>query len=63
MWWLEARLSTVHEGQEKKKADECEYDYGKSKTRTQIHRETIVKLKHRIRELEDPEYVSTSVTL
>lgn len=46
-----------------KKADGCEYDDGKGKTRTQILRETIVKLEHRIRELEDPEYVSTSVTL
>lgn len=46
-----------------KKADGCEYDDGKGKTRTQILRETIVKLEHRIRELEDPEYVSPSVTL
>jgi len=46
-----------------KKADGCEYDDGKGKTRTQILRETIIKLEHRIRELEDPEYVSTSITL
>ncbi|PPQ68192.1 hypothetical protein CVT25_015024 [Psilocybe cyanescens] len=46
-----------------KKSDGCEYDDGKGKTRTQILRETIVKLEHRIRELEDPEYVSPSVTL
>lgn len=46
-----------------KKADGCEYDDGKGKTRTQILRETIVKLEQRVRELEDPEYVSPSVTL
>jgi hypothetical protein len=46
-----------------KKADGCEYDDGKGKTRTQILRETIAKLEHRVRELEDPEYVSSAVTL
>ncbi|KAF8973313.1 hypothetical protein BDZ97DRAFT_1912864 [Flammula alnicola] len=46
-----------------KKADGCEYDDGKGKTRTQILRETIAKLEQRIRELEDPEYISPSITL
>ncbi|KAF8161055.1 hypothetical protein B0H34DRAFT_653334 [Crassisporium funariophilum] len=46
-----------------KKGDCCEYDDGKGKTRTQLLRETIVKLEQRIRELEDPDYVSSSVTL
>lgn len=46
-----------------KKADCCEYDDGKGKTRTQILRETIVKLEQRVKELEDPEYISPSVTL
>ncbi|KIM40057.1 hypothetical protein M413DRAFT_73484 [Hebeloma cylindrosporum] len=46
-----------------KKADGCEYDDGKGKTRTQILRETIVKLEQRVKELEDPEYISPSVTL
>ncbi|KAG9220372.1 hypothetical protein CCMSSC00406_0006637 [Pleurotus cornucopiae] len=46
-----------------KKADGCEYDDGKGKTRTQILRETIARLENRIRELEDPEYISPAVTL
>ncbi|CAK5265903.1 unnamed protein product [Mycena citricolor] len=46
-----------------KKGDACEYDDGKSKTRTQILRETIVRLEHRVRELEDPEYLSPAVAL
>ncbi|KDQ55715.1 hypothetical protein JAAARDRAFT_691687 [Jaapia argillacea MUCL 33604] len=46
-----------------KKADACEYDDGKGKTRTQILREHISRLEQRIRELEDPEYTSPSVTL
>ncbi|KAK0505291.1 hypothetical protein EDD18DRAFT_1399387 [Armillaria luteobubalina] len=46
-----------------KKADCCEYDDGKGKTRTQILKETIARLEHRIRELEDPEYVSPAITL
>ncbi|TFK44660.1 hypothetical protein BDQ12DRAFT_29250 [Crucibulum laeve] len=46
-----------------KKGDVCEYDDGKGKTRTQILRETIVKLEQRVRELEDPDYVSPVVTL
>jgi hypothetical protein len=46
-----------------KKPDACEYDDGKGKTRTQLLRETIVRLEQRIRELEDPDYVSSSVTL
>ncbi|KXN90636.1 hypothetical protein AN958_03876 [Leucoagaricus sp. SymC.cos] len=46
-----------------KKPDACEYDDGKGKTRTQIMRETIARLERRVRELEDPEYVSPAVTL
>ncbi|KZP34452.1 hypothetical protein FIBSPDRAFT_906516 [Athelia psychrophila] len=46
-----------------KKPDACEYDDGKGKTRTQILRENITRLEQRIRELEDPEYTSASVTL
>jgi hypothetical protein len=46
-----------------KKAEACEYDDGKGKTRTQILRETIIKLEQRVKELEDPEYISPSVTL
>ncbi|KAJ3563309.1 hypothetical protein NP233_g9022 [Leucocoprinus birnbaumii] len=46
-----------------KKPDACEYDDGKGKTRTQIMRETISRLERRVRELEDPEYVSPAVTL
>ncbi|KIM78836.1 hypothetical protein PILCRDRAFT_576092 [Piloderma croceum F 1598] len=46
-----------------KKPDACEYDDGKGKTRTQILRESITRLEQRIRELEDPEYTSPSVTL
>jgi hypothetical protein len=46
-----------------KKGDACEYDDGKGKTRTQLLRENIVRLEQRIRELEDPEYISPAVTL
>ncbi|KAL0575798.1 hypothetical protein V5O48_006176 [Marasmius crinis-equi] len=46
-----------------KKSDGCEYDDGKGKTRTQILRETIGRLEQRVRELEDPEYVSPAVQL
>ncbi|TFK54579.1 hypothetical protein OE88DRAFT_1655324 [Heliocybe sulcata] len=46
-----------------KKGDSCEYDDGKGKTRTQLLRENITRLEQRIRELEDPEYTSPSVTL
>ncbi|KAJ8518305.1 hypothetical protein ONZ45_g4594 [Pleurotus djamor] len=46
-----------------KKSDGCEYDDGKGKTRTQILRETIARLENRIRELEDPDYISPGVTL
>ncbi|KAJ7141101.1 hypothetical protein C8R44DRAFT_866755 [Mycena epipterygia] len=46
-----------------KKGETCEYDDGKGKTRTQLLRETIVRLEQRVRELEDPEYVSPAVTL
>ncbi|KAJ7502505.1 hypothetical protein B0H11DRAFT_640842 [Mycena galericulata] len=46
-----------------KKGETCEYDDGKGKTRTQLLRETIVRLERRVRELEDPEYVSPAVTL
>ncbi|KAL1746447.1 hypothetical protein HDZ31DRAFT_34192 [Schizophyllum fasciatum] len=42
-----------------KKADCCEYDDGKGKTRTQLLRENIARLEARIRELEDPDHVST----
>ena len=41
-----------------KKADCCEYDDGKGKTRTQLLRENIARLEARIRELEDPDSVS-----
>ncbi|KAH0588841.1 hypothetical protein H2248_004636 [Termitomyces sp. 'cryptogamus'] len=46
-----------------KKAEACEYDDGKGKTRTQLLREHIARLEARIRELEDPEYVSPAVVL
>jgi hypothetical protein len=46
-----------------KKGNVCEYDDGKGKTRTQLLREHIVRLEQRIRELEDPDYVSPAVTL
>ncbi|KAJ6594581.1 hypothetical protein B0H19DRAFT_65665 [Mycena capillaripes] len=46
-----------------KKGESCEYDDGKGKTRTQLLRETIVRLEQRVRELEDPEYISPAVTL
>ncbi|KAJ7162230.1 hypothetical protein C8R46DRAFT_346459 [Mycena filopes] len=46
-----------------KKGETCEYDDGKGKTRTQLLRETIVRLEHRVRELEDPDYISPAVTL
>ncbi|KAF9237442.1 hypothetical protein BU15DRAFT_75985 [Melanogaster broomeanus] len=46
-----------------KKPDTCQYDDGKGKTRTQLLREHIERLEQRIRELEDPEYTSPSVTL
>ncbi|KAI0058127.1 hypothetical protein BV25DRAFT_1912800 [Artomyces pyxidatus] len=49
--------------QRAKKADLCEYDDGKGKTRTQVLRETIAKLEARIKELEDPDRASTSITL
>ncbi|KAG5639105.1 hypothetical protein H0H81_006694 [Sphagnurus paluster] len=46
-----------------KKGDACEYDDGKGKTRTQLLRENILRLEQRIKELEDPEYVSPAVVL
>ncbi|KAG1725281.1 uncharacterized protein EDB91DRAFT_96957 [Suillus paluster] len=46
-----------------KQPDGCQYDDGKGKTRTQLLREHIERLEQRIRELEDPEYTSPSVTL
>ncbi|KAK6996989.1 fungal-trans domain-containing protein [Favolaschia claudopus] len=46
-----------------KKSETCEYDDGKGKTRTQLLRETIVRLEQRVRELEDPDYISPAVTL
>ncbi|KAI0047936.1 hypothetical protein FA95DRAFT_1572220 [Auriscalpium vulgare] len=49
--------------QRAKKGDLCEYDDGKGKTRTQILRETISRLEARIKELEDPDRVSSSITL
>ncbi|TFY71620.1 hypothetical protein EVG20_g1379 [Dentipellis fragilis] len=49
--------------QRAKKGDLCEYDDGKGKTRTQLLRENIARLEARIKELEDPERTSSSVTL
>ncbi|OSD04103.1 hypothetical protein PYCCODRAFT_1466534 [Trametes coccinea BRFM310] len=46
-----------------KKADACEYDDGKGKTRTQIMREHIARLEARVRELENPEQSAPSMTL
>ncbi|KAG6866776.1 hypothetical protein C0991_011435 [Blastosporella zonata] len=46
-----------------KKGEACEYDDGKGKTRTQLLREHIDRLEQRIRELEDPEYISPAVVL
>jgi hypothetical protein len=46
-----------------KKADCCEYDDGKGKTRTQILREHIARLEQRIRELEDPDCASPAIAL
>ncbi|EGO00414.1 hypothetical protein SERLA73DRAFT_73137 [Serpula lacrymans var. lacrymans S7.3] len=46
-----------------KKPECCQYDDGRGKTRTQLLRENIERLEQRIRELEDPEYTSPSVTL
>ncbi|KAJ7213038.1 hypothetical protein GGX14DRAFT_619987 [Mycena pura] len=46
-----------------KKGETCEYDDGKGKTRTQILRETILRLEQKVRDLEDPDYVSPAVTL
>ncbi|KAI0364440.1 hypothetical protein BV20DRAFT_1107388 [Pilatotrama ljubarskyi] len=46
-----------------KKADACEYDDGKGKTRTQIMREHIARLEMRVRELENPEQSAPSMTL
>ncbi|GBE80506.1 hypothetical protein SCP_0302210 [Sparassis crispa] len=46
-----------------KKADGCEYDDGKGKTRTQLMREHIARLESRIKELETNETSTPSVTL
>ncbi|KAI0948956.1 hypothetical protein AcW1_008687 [Taiwanofungus camphoratus] len=46
-----------------KKAEGCEYDDGKGKTRTQLMREHIARLEMRIKELENVEHSSPSVTL
>ncbi|KAI0769392.1 hypothetical protein BD413DRAFT_83223 [Trametes elegans] len=46
-----------------KKADACEYDDGKGKTRTQLMREHIARLEMRVRELENPEQSAPSMTL
>lgn len=46
-----------------KKADGCEYDDGKGKTRTQLMREHIARLELRVKELEGLEHSSPAVTL
>ncbi|EAU91627.1 hypothetical protein CC1G_09309 [Coprinopsis cinerea okayama7 len=46
-----------------KKAECCEYDDGKGKTRTQLLKETIARLEQRVKELEDPSYLAASVML
>ena len=46
-----------------KKPDQCEYDDGKGKTRTQILRENIQRLEARIKELEDPDHAAPAVQL
>lgn len=46
-----------------KKAEGCEYDDGKGKTRTQLMREHISRLEMRIKELEHPDQSSPAVTL
>ena len=46
-----------------KKGDLCEYDDGKGKTRTQLLRENIARLEQRVRELEDPSFISPAVVL
>ncbi|TFK74266.1 hypothetical protein BDN72DRAFT_789479 [Pluteus cervinus] len=46
-----------------KKADSCEYDDGRGKTRTQLLREEIARLQDRVRELEGSDQGRTSVTL
>ncbi|TBU37271.1 hypothetical protein BD309DRAFT_876749 [Dichomitus squalens] len=46
-----------------KKADGCEYDDGKGKTRTQLMREHIARLEMRVKELENPEQSAPSMTL
>ncbi|OJA14047.1 hypothetical protein AZE42_05218 [Rhizopogon vesiculosus] len=46
-----------------KQPEGCHYDDGKGKTRTQLLRENIERLEQRIRELEDSEHTSQSITL
>ncbi|KAL4073767.1 hypothetical protein J3A83DRAFT_4231221 [Scleroderma citrinum] len=46
-----------------KKPELCQYDDGKTKTKTQMLRENIERLEQRIRELEDPEYAPPAVSL
>lgn len=46
-----------------KKGDACEYDDGKGKTRTQLMREHIARLEMRIKELENLDQTSPSITL
>ncbi|KAH8107677.1 hypothetical protein BXZ70DRAFT_1003124 [Cristinia sonorae] len=46
-----------------KKADGCEYDDGKGKTRTQIMREHIIRLEARVKELESPDVTTPPITL
>lgn len=46
-----------------KKPELCQYDDGKTKTKTQMLRENIERLEQRIRELEDPECAPPAVAL
>ncbi|EKM54793.1 uncharacterized protein PHACADRAFT_258894 [Phanerochaete carnosa HHB-10118-sp] len=46
-----------------KKAEACEYDDGKGKTRTQLMREHIARLESRIKDLESSDKTSPPVTL
>ncbi|KAG6336646.1 hypothetical protein ID866_2453 [Astraeus odoratus] len=46
-----------------KKPELCQYDDGKTKTKTQMLRENIERLEQRIRELEDPDYTPPALAL
>ncbi|TFK25719.1 hypothetical protein FA15DRAFT_590018 [Coprinopsis marcescibilis] len=46
-----------------KSSENCEYDDGKGKTRTQLLKETIARLEERVKELEDPTTNATSIML